>query len=495
MLTSTVMVPIYGKLNDIYGRKSVLVFGISVFILGSALCGMAGEFGRLPLLGGGMTQLIVFRAIQGLGGAALFTTAFAIIADLFGPRERAKFGGLFGSMFGLAAVIGPVLGGFFTDLGTTYLFGVPIAGWRWCFYVNLPVGALSLFMILSKMPPLIHRDPGKIDVAGALLIVVTFVPLLLALGWGGRDYAWGSPLILSLLGVSAVGLVAFILTEMAVSNPILSLNLFRNRVFTGCNLASFTISIAFMGSLTFLPLLMQLGQGKAATTSGLTMLPMMIGMFGSSSICGLIAAKTGRYKPLMVGGGVMMLIGLFAISKVNATTSTLDLGWRILITGIGLGPSMSLFSLAVQNAVSPTQIGVATSSSQFFRQIGGTVGVAIFGAILTNNLAAAAARPDKAGHVQVLGLSDLQRMAVGAAGEGAPSVSTSSRAHAAPPVKVDPAVRDVVVKAITGVFTWGWAVLVLALGLILMIPEIPLVHRGRGPAAPKKDEDEPAPAA
>src|SRR3954467_13139477 len=192
LLSSTVMVPIWGKLGDLHGRKGVLIWGILLFLAGSWLSGLAGEFGDLPLLGGGMIQLIGFRAIQGLGGGALFTTAFAIVADLFPPRERGKFAGLFGASFGVASVLGPVIGGFFTDLGTTWLFGVPIAGWRWVFYTNLPLSLLSLFMIIAKMPKLTHRAPGRIDILGAALIVVTFVPLLLALSWGGRDYPWNS---------------------------------------------------------------------------------------------------------------------------------------------------------------------------------------------------------------------------------------------------------------------------------------------------------------
>jgi EmrB/QacA subfamily drug resistance transporter len=482
MLASTVMVPIYGKLNDIYGRKPILIMGVVIFMAGSMLCGMAGEFGPLPVLGGGMTQLIVFRGLQGLGGGALFTSAFAIIADMYPPRERAKFAGMFGGVFGLASILGPVIGGFFTDLGTTTVAGLAVAGWRWVFYVNLPFSLLSLFMVVAKMPVLTHRAPGRIDIAGALLIVVTFVPLLLALSWGGRDYGWGSPQIVGLFVLSALGLAAFVWTESVVTNPIVSLSLFGNRVFSTANAASFVTSMAFMGSITYLPLYMQLGQGVAATTSGLSMLPLMVGMIVSSTVCGQIITRTGRYKPVLLIGGALQIVGIFLVSRVGTDTTTLDLGWRLLIMGVGLGPSMSTFNIVVQNAVARTQIGVATSSSQFFRQIGGTVGVALFGAVLTHNLAAGAARaPATPGaQVRVLDMSDLQRLALGRSGE-APS---SSAAHAVTPTVIAPEVRAIVVDAVTGLFLAAVGISVLAFLLVTLIPAIPLEHRGRGPPPP-----------
>jgi len=386
LLASTVMVPIYGKLGDLYGRKPILITGISLFLLGSVLCGMSGEPFMGNLFGSGMLQLIVFRALQGLGGAALFTSAFAIIADMFDPAERAKFGGLFGSVFGLSSVVGPLIGGFLTDHGSTNLFGYFIEGWRWVFYVNLPLGAVALFMIIAKMPNLSHKATGKIDYLGAALIIATTVPLLLALTWGGNTYPWDSVRILTLFAVSIVSLVLFILVEKRTKDAILPLGLFRNKTFTFSNLASFVINMAFIGIVMFLPLFMQTVQGISATNSGLSMLPLMAGLISSSIVSGLLVARTGNYKGFLIGGSVVIMIGVFFLSRIGVETSRLDLAWRMFIVGLGLGPTMSMFNLAVQNAVPMNQIGVATSSSQFFRQIGTTIGAAVFGTLLINNL-------------------------------------------------------------------------------------------------------------
>ena len=467
LLSSTVMVPIYGKLGDLYGRKAVLLSGVAVFTLGSVLCGMAGEFGPLPILGGGMVQLIVFRAIQGLGGGALFISAFAIIADMFAPRERGKFGGIFGSVFGLASILGPVIGGFFTQLGTLHLGDVAIQGWRWIFYINLPLSALSLFMIAVKMPALTHRIPGKIDWIGAALIVTTFVPLLLALSWGGRDYAWGSPLIVGLLVFSAACLAAFVAVEAYAPHPILSLRLFRNRTFTTANLSSFIVFIAFMGVVTFLPLYMQLGLGAAPTASGIAMLPLMLGLILASTASGLLVNKTGRFKAILVGGLVVMSVGVILLVMAPAGASLWDIGWRVLVIGIGLGPTQSLYGLAVQNAVSPREIGVATSTSQFFRQIGSTMGVAIFGTVLTNNLASAARA---VGGSHTMSLSELEKLAAGRAAAGVSKTAASA---------LDQTSQAIISMAMHNVFLTGLGVLALGFVVTMLIPDARL--RGRGP--------------
>lgn len=466
LLTSTVMVPIWGKLGDIYGRKPVLLAGIAIFLAGSWLSGLSGEFG--DVLGmNGMVQLIVFRALQGIGGGALFTTAFAIIADLYPPRERGKFAGIFGSVFGLASVLGPLIGGYFTDHGTVQLGSHTIAGWRWVFYVNLPLSLLSLFMILVKMPPLEHRRSGAVDVLGAILLVAAFVPLLLALSLGGHDFAWSSPQSVGLFVFAGAALLLFLYAQTKVSNPLVPLRLFRNKVFATSNLAGFLISMAFLGVVTFLPLYMQLGLGVSATTSGLAILPLMGGLIVASTAAGQLVSKTGRYKPLMIGGAVLLLVGIGLLTQVTAHTTLMDLCWRMAIVGLGLGPGQSMFNIATQNAVEVRDIGVATSSNQFFRQIGSTIGVAVFGALLTHRLA---------NEGQGLDLGALQGMALQA-------TATGAGRHA------DPALAQALTHAITGVFAAGLFVIAAGLVVIFLIPELPL--RGRQPGPEPVLEKEP----
>jgi EmrB/QacA subfamily drug resistance transporter len=472
LLASTVMVPIWGKLGDLYGRKPVLLAGIGCFLLGSWLSGLSGEFGDLPVLGGGMTQLIVFRAVQGIGGGALFTTAFAIIADLYPPRERGRLSGMFGAVFGLSSTIGPLIGGFFTDHGSVELLGHHVAGWRWVFYLNLPLSILSLFMILVKMPKMSHAAKGKIDVVGAALIIATAVPFLLALTFGGHTYPWTSPVVLGLFAGSAVGLVAYVVCERFASDPILPLDLFRNRVFTTANLAGFLISMSFMSTVAFLPLFMQLGQGVPATTSGLATLPLMGGLMISSIVSGRMVTRTGRYKPFMIAGVVVTALGIFLLSRMHMDTTRGDLAWRMAVLGVGLGPGQSLFSLAVQNAMPVERLGVVTSSSQFFRQIGSTVGVAVFGTLLTNQL--------NAGLGKILpgvDVGKLQGMGAQAAAGGAP--------------RLPPFVKTIISDSITHTFAFGLYLVAAALVVVLLIPHVPMRDRSTmGAQASAKDDGE-----
>lgn len=386
LLTSTVSVPLYGKLSDQYGRKRILIIGVVLFLAGSALCGLSGEFGPVPVLGGGMMQLVVFRALQGLGAGALMTVSFAVMADLYPPRERGKVFGVFGSVFGLATVIGPFIGGFFTDHGTVTLMGYEVAGWRWVFYVNLPLGALALFMIIYRMPVLRRGGGGNIDYLGAVLVVLTAATFLLALTLGGTRYPWDSPTIVGLFAVSIVSLAVFIRVEARTAEAILPLHLFAIPTFRTATLASFVMSMAFLGVVMFMPLYMQVVQGVSATQSGLALLPLMAALIFSSITSGRIVARTGKYKLLMLGGGVTLLAGVVALTGIDADTTQGDLAWRLALTGLGLGPSQNLFSLVIQNAAPSQDVGVATSMSQFSRQMGSTVGVAIFGTFLIHAL-------------------------------------------------------------------------------------------------------------
>ena len=469
LLTSTVMVPIWGKLGDIFGRKPVLITGITIFLAGSWLSGLAGEFGAVLGLPG-MVQLIVFRALQGIGGGALFTTAFAIIADLYPPRERGKFAGIFGSVFGLASVLGPIIGGYFTDHGTVQIGTHTVAGWRWVFYVNLPLSLLSLFMVIVKMPPLEHRRAGKIDFLGAALLICAFVPLLLVLSLGGHNFAWGSPQSLGLFAMAIVSLAAFVIAETKVSNPILPMHLFQNKVFTTANAAGFLISMAFMGVVMFLPLFLQLGRGVPATISGMTMLPLMAGLIVGSTVAGQMVTKTGRYKPFMIGGASILLVAVFLLHDLSRIHGLALLCVLLAFVGLGLGPGQSLFNIATQNAVDPRDLGVATSSNQFFRQIGSTVGAALAGTLLTARLA------DLPGGG--LDLGKLEGMAVQAAARGQP-------AHA------DPALQAALVHAVSGVMVAALFVIAAGLAVILMIPALPLKSRQPASGAPVLEKAEP----
>lgn len=478
LLASTVMVPIYGKLSDSYGRKPIIVIGIVIFLIGSWLSGLSGELGTLPILGGGMTQLIVFRAIQGLGGAALFSSAFIIIADMIPAAERGKYQGLFGGVFGIAAVLGPLIGGFFTDLGTTNVFGLAIDGWRWVFYVNAPVGLLALFMIIRVMPSFPPvGEKGKIDLAGAALILTTFIPLLLALSWAGSVHAWNSPTILWLFAISAVSLALFLWVEQRVPNPIISLELFKIPAFTYSNLAAFIINVAFLGLVLFLPLFMQLVLGVSATNSGFTLLPLMGGIIVSSFLSGLLVTKTGKYKPILIGGAVILLVGVGLLMQINLEMSLFELGWRMVIVGIGLGPAQGIFTLAIQNAVPFADMGVATSASQFFRQIGSTIGLAIFGTLFT--LSVQQEIPKHMPDIPILqgqtfDLNSLMGMGSGEGSAAIPPELAANPAAAGIIAQVEHAIKQGFADGVQYLMVVSFFIMVLGSITILFIPALPL---------------------
>lgn len=386
MLSSTVLVPVFGKLGDMYGRKQVLVWGIIIFLFGSALCGLSGEFGDMPIIGDGMHQLILFRAIKGIGGAALFTSAIGIVADLYPPMQRAKFMGLFGAVFALASLIGPTIGGLLTDHASATLFGHYIAGWRWVFYANIPLGLVALYMVANKMPTLNTQQGGKIDYLGALLLLVVFIPFLLALTWGGNRFDWDSIELISMFVLSGVALLLFIWVESRTEDAVMPLDLFHSRVFVFANLSSFFLGMAFMGAVMFMPLYMQVVLGVDATGSGFAMLPLMGGLMITSILSGRLVSKSGKYKSYMVGGAGILVCGMFLLARLDVDSSLTQLNTAMAIVGLGLGPSQSLINLIVQSAFPASKIGVATSSTQFFRQVGNTVGIAIFGAVLLTNL-------------------------------------------------------------------------------------------------------------
>ncbi len=383
LLASTVLVPIYGKLADMISRKTIELWAIGLFLTGSALCGLAGEFGPLPLLGDGMNQLIIFRAIQGLGGAGLFAMAFIIIADLFPPAVRGRYQGFVGAVFGVSSVLGPVVGGFLTDYGGNIIPG--IAGWRWVFYVNIPFGALALWFIISRMPPLEPLgEVGRLDYLSALFLVLGLTPFVLALQ---LDTTLTVKLIL--YAVSAVSLLLFVLRSLRSENPILDLSLFRNRVFSTSNVALFFMGAAFLCITIFLPLFMVNVIGVSATQAGASLIPLSLGVVFGSVVSGQLVSRYGHYKRLMLLGGVVLIVGTYLLSSMSVDTPYWQVTLYMVVCGLGLGPAMPLYTLAIQNAVDVRKIGQATSASQFFRQIGGTIGAALMGTVLATTLAGA----------------------------------------------------------------------------------------------------------
>jgi EmrB/QacA subfamily drug resistance transporter len=370
LLTSTAVVPISGKLSDMYGRKVFLLGSSAMFVLTSALCGLSQD----------MTQLIVFRGLQGLAGGVLTSTVFTVISQIFPPAERGRIQGIFSGIFGLASIVGPVLGGYLTDN----------LSWRWVFYVNLPVGLVALLVLWFSFPnirPALRER--RIDVVGALTLVAGVVPLLLALSWGGNDYPWTSPVILGLFAFAAVMLVVFGLVESRAIEPIIPLSLFRNSIVSVSVLALTLMAISMFGSILFIPLYIQGVIGTNATQSGTVLMPMMIVNIASSIVGGQIISRTGRYKAVGLFGLTMMTLGMFLLSRMGPDTDYLTVVRNMVVLGLGMGPAMPVFTLAAQNAVKMSQLGVVTSLTQFARSIGSTLGVAVFGSLLTNRFAPA----------------------------------------------------------------------------------------------------------
>ena len=369
MLAATVVVPIVGKLSDMYGRKPFLLLGVAVFVVGSALCGAATS----------MTQLILFRGIQGFGAGIAQGMAFTTIADLYPPARRGRATGMLGAVFGLARVIGPAVGGFLTDG----------PGWRWCFYVNLPIGVAAFALLFFAFPHIVPNPHSerRVDWLGAATLVLGVVPLLLALSWGGRDYPWRSFEVLSLLTGGLVMTAVFLLVQTRTPHAILPPSLFRHRVVWTASAAAMLMSLGMFGSILFIPLFIQGVVGRSASESGAVMTPMMFALIASSIVAGQVMTRTGRYKVMGVTGVSVTALGMFLLSRMDLTTAYSTVVGNMMVVGFGLGFTMPVFNLAVQNAVDMTQVGVATSSMQFLRSIGGSIGAAVFGAVMTSRFA------------------------------------------------------------------------------------------------------------
>jgi EmrB/QacA subfamily drug resistance transporter len=366
LLAQTVVTPLYGKLGDLYGRKVVLQAGLVIFLAGSALCGLAQN----------LTELIVFRALQGLGGGGLMVSAQAAIGDVVPPRDRGRYNGIFGAVFGVSSVAGPLLGGFFTDN----------LGWRWIFYINLPLGVAAFGVLARTLPSVTERVHHVIDYLGTALLAAALSAIVLMCTLGGNQYAWSSGLIVGLGVVGALGLLAFVLTERRAAEPVLPLRLFRIGVFAVTSAVGLIIGFALFGSITYLPTFLQVVNGASATASGLQLLPLMGGLLITSMVSGQLISRTGRYKPFPIVGTALMVLGLFLLSRMDAATTTATASLYMFVLGSGLGLVMQVLVLAVQNAVDYSELGVATSAATLFRSMGGSVGTAVLGSIFASHL-------------------------------------------------------------------------------------------------------------
>lgn len=361
MLSSTAVVPIAGKLADLLGRKSVYVAGLLIFIAGSALCGMSQS----------MSQLIWFRCVQGIGGGIMMPMAMIIIGDLFTGKQRAKWQGVFGAIYGLSSVIGPQVGGWIVDS----------LDWRWVFYINLPVGLLAVVFIAMGLNSHRATGPVRFDIAGMVTMILGVVPLLLALTFGGKEYPWGSWQIIGMIAVSIVSLIAFVFIESKASEPILPIRLFKNRTFTVINGIGFLMSVGMFGAIMFVPLFMQGIVGISASASGTVMTPMMITMIIASVIGGQFVQKIG-VRTQMTIGMIIMAAGFVLLSTLSMDTTKLVASSYMMTIGLGIGLVMPILTLALQESFPKSELGVVTSSSQFFRQIGGTFGMTILGTVM-----------------------------------------------------------------------------------------------------------------
>jgi EmrB/QacA subfamily drug resistance transporter len=425
MLTSTVGVPLFGKVSDLIGRKIVLQFAVVSFLAGSFLAGAAQN----------MPQLIATRALQGIGGGGIMAMAFVVMADLVSPRERGKYAGYFTGVFAMASVVGPLAGGFLVDQ----------LSWRWTFYINMPIGIVSLVALQKFLHVPAERAERKIDWLGTVLLVTSVTSLLLVTVWGGQEYEWTSPTII-VLAVAAIVLGAlFVWQEARAEEPLLPLRLFRNDVIRTSDVLSMVLGAAMFGAMTFLPLFLQVVTGASPTRSGLLLLPMMGGVLAGSTFSGQMTSKTGRYKIFPLYGTALAIVGMTILSRLDADSSRVHSSLGMLVLGFGIGSTMPTLTLAVQNASPLADLGVATSSVNFFRSLGGSLGVAVLGAVMTSRV-----------------------------GDIDPALLNSPEAIRALPAGERDSVIDALASGVHGVFLWAIPLTVLGFLVAWTLKELPL---------------------
>ncbi|MYX34983.1 DHA2 family efflux MFS transporter permease subunit [Streptomyces sp. SID8377] len=448
-LATAASTPVWGKLGDLYGRKGIFMSSIVIFLIGSALSGMAQDMG----------QLIAFRAVQGLGAGGLIVGVMAIIGDLIPPRERGKYQGMMAGVMAVAMIGGPLVGGYITDNW----------GWRWSFYINLPLGVVALFMISAVLHLPKKQIKTSIDYLGTVLLTVGITSLVLLTTWGGNQYEWGSPQILGLLVLGVAALAGFLYVETRVAEPVIPLHIFHSRNFSLISVIGFLVGFVMFGAMTFLPLFQQIVQGASATNSGLLLLPLLLSMMVVSLIAGRVTTQTGKYKIFPIVGGGLMTVGLYLLSTMDTGTSRFVSGVWMAVLGAGMGFLMQITMLIAQNSVEMKDMGVGSSSSTLFRTIGGSFGVALFGAIFTHQ-------------VQNTMTDRLGEAAAGAT-SGSAQMDPAGLAKLAPPVK------DAYLHAVAGgthhVFLWGAVVSVIGFLLAFFVKEIPLRS---APTAPSTEE-------